>query len=652
VFDLTLPSVGAAEGLPASGAAAPAELGFTPTADGTAATDWLEIFHGLVNALAAGAEPRVPAGEPHEDRPARESPPGPANRAPGIEIESDAPAYELPDLDELARETTPDVLAFIFTPPSSHTVPPHLSASAQPARHIPIAADGADGPVSPAAAPIHREGREPAPPRAAAIETPDQTAAFSALTPADSTPIAPVESIDPIAAAPERPAGADDRAPAPSAPTATAPVPRGAPGHAPGRAHAYAQHAPVGAADPIADQHDALAKRPVERAIHVGLLQGDLNDATAALGRRAVVPDGGSIERRPIERGSIERSSTERMPVPARSVQLPPAVHAQPLTQTPFAGAAVEGPAAPPAPYVAAAALPVERTPVPPAPSVAAAALPVASTSPSTSGVGPASSVLAATAIQAAAPNASTAPEPAPAAHLPTAAVSGFDTPESSALLRSVPQPAAAPVRPVHHRVVTPLPQGLPLPAQGLPLPAAAHAIASTVSEPPAPAASTVAAAPAHLPLVVSMTPAAAPTAAASAVTSAPEEAPAPRNLDQIVQSIRLVWARGVGEAQIRLEPERFGDLSVSIRVEQGQVIARLQSDAPAVREWLQGNQAALRLGLADHQLTLDRLEVVAPDAQAEDAPARDGRDRRSFDDAPPRRQRRPPPDRVFDIVA
>jgi flagellar hook-length control protein FliK len=131
-----------------------------------------------------------------------------------------------------------------------------------------------------------------------------------------------------------------------------------------------------------------------------------------------------------------------------------------------------------------------------------------------------------------------------------------------------------------------------------------------------------------------------------------PADAPAPHNVDRIVQTIRLAWARGVGDAQIRLEPGRFGDLTVSLRVEHGQVIARLQSDVPAVREWLQANQATFRQGLADHHLDLNRLEVVAARTSVDDPAGREERRREPSDQPPARRPRRPHTGEMFDIVA
>jgi flagellar hook-length control protein FliK len=83
--------------------------------------------------------------------------------------------------------------------------------------------------------------------------------------------------------------------------------------------------------------------------------------------------------------------------------------------------------------------------------------------------------------------------------------------------------------------------------------------------------------------------------------------------LSQLVRSIRLQWAQGGGDAVIRLEPRHFGDVRVALRVDQGQVTARLNVEAPAAREWLQNNQTWLRGSLSDHGLTLSRLEVTEP---------------------------------------
>jgi len=121
----------------------------------------------------------------------------------------------------------------------------------------------------------------------------------------------------------------------------------------------------------------------------------------------------------------------------------------------------------------------------------------------------------------------------------------------------------------------------------------------------------------------------------------------------QIVQSLRLVWSRGGGDAHIRLDPRQFGDLSVSVHVGEGRVIAQLQSDTPAVREWLQANQQTLRQSLADHDLRLDRLDVKTTADEARDETQRDRREQRQDPDDPPaRRPRRRETVGQFEIVA
>jgi hypothetical protein len=91
--------------------------------------------------------------------------------------------------------------------------------------------------------------------------------------------------------------------------------------------------------------------------------------------------------------------------------------------------------------------------------------------------------------------------------------------------------------------------------------------------------------------------------------------------------------------------------MSVSLRVENRQVVARLEADAPVVREWLHSNQALLRGGLAEHHLTLDRIEVSEPAAPRE-SNAR-GREQQPSDRRQPRpRGPRPDGGEPFEVVA
>jgi flagellar hook-length control protein FliK len=85
----------------------------------------------------------------------------------------------------------------------------------------------------------------------------------------------------------------------------------------------------------------------------------------------------------------------------------------------------------------------------------------------------------------------------------------------------------------------------------------------------------------------------------------------------QIVQSIRLQAMDGGGEAVLRLRPEYLGEVVIAVKVEQGAVIAALQADTPAVRQWAERNEAVLRQSLAEQGLQLERLTVTEKTAEA-----------------------------------
>jgi flagellar hook-length control protein FliK len=85
----------------------------------------------------------------------------------------------------------------------------------------------------------------------------------------------------------------------------------------------------------------------------------------------------------------------------------------------------------------------------------------------------------------------------------------------------------------------------------------------------------------------------------------------------QIVKSLRMQWTGGMGEARVTLRPEYLGEVTASIKVEQGVVTATLQADTPEVRRWMESHTATLRDALVDHGLKLDRLTVGEPERQA-----------------------------------
>jgi flagellar hook-length control protein FliK len=86
----------------------------------------------------------------------------------------------------------------------------------------------------------------------------------------------------------------------------------------------------------------------------------------------------------------------------------------------------------------------------------------------------------------------------------------------------------------------------------------------------------------------------------------------------QIVQSIRLQAINGGGEAIIRLNPDYLGEVVVAVKVEQGSVIAALQAETPAVRQWAERNESVLRQALAEQGLQLDKLTVTEKASETE----------------------------------
>jgi flagellar hook-length control protein FliK len=136
----------------------------------------------------------------------------------------------------------------------------------------------------------------------------------------------------------------------------------------------------------------------------------------------------------------------------------------------------------------------------------------------------------------------------------------------------------------------------------------------------------------------------------ASAGMNLPTNAPAlPNEHDvtlQIVQSMRMQFRDGIGEAVLKLNPEHLGSVSISLRVENGGLKANVQADLPAVRQWLESQQDTLRSALAEHGLRLDRFDVE-PDAQRQQAED-DGRRGQSRKRQPQKREVEQP---VFEVV-
>jgi flagellar hook-length control protein FliK len=103
--------------------------------------------------------------------------------------------------------------------------------------------------------------------------------------------------------------------------------------------------------------------------------------------------------------------------------------------------------------------------------------------------------------------------------------------------------------------------------------------------------------------------------AATGQVDNAPVAIPERDVIAQLVQSLRVQFRDGIGEAVLKLKPEHLGSVQISLRVENGAIKATVQAEAPAVRQWLESQQDTLRTGLAEQGLRLERF-VVEPDGE------------------------------------
>jgi flagellar hook-length control protein FliK len=114
-------------------------------------------------------------------------------------------------------------------------------------------------------------------------------------------------------------------------------------------------------------------------------------------------------------------------------------------------------------------------------------------------------------------------------------------------------------------------------------------------------------------------------TLAISGGPIAPNASMAPGEHDltlQLVQSLRMQFRDGIGEAVLKLKPEHLGSVSITLKVENGGLKANVQAEMPAVRQWLESQQDTLRSALADQGLRLDQFDVE-PDSRRQ-APSDD----------------------------
>jgi flagellar hook-length control protein FliK len=101
-------------------------------------------------------------------------------------------------------------------------------------------------------------------------------------------------------------------------------------------------------------------------------------------------------------------------------------------------------------------------------------------------------------------------------------------------------------------------------------------------------------------------------------------------NIDQLVQTMRVMVKEQLTEATVHLRPQHFGEVSIQVRLDGKSVSAIIQTESSQVRDWMLGQEGTLRSGLSEQGLQLERLVVQ-----------RDGRqDRRDNGQQQPERRR------------
>jgi flagellar hook-length control protein FliK len=123
--------------------------------------------------------------------------------------------------------------------------------------------------------------------------------------------------------------------------------------------------------------------------------------------------------------------------------------------------------------------------------------------------------------------------------------------------------------------------------------------------------------------------------AARHAAEAAPVTSPERDVVAQLVQSMRVQFRDGIGEAVVKLKPEHLGSVQVSLKIENGAITATVQAEVASVRQWLESQQDTLRTGLAEQGLRLERFVVERPVVDSE------GERQASQEDAQPREHRR-----------
>jgi flagellar hook-length control protein FliK len=113
----------------------------------------------------------------------------------------------------------------------------------------------------------------------------------------------------------------------------------------------------------------------------------------------------------------------------------------------------------------------------------------------------------------------------------------------------------------------------------------------------------------------VAPAPVAAPIVMAAPATATTDA----ENVETLVQTMRFTVKAGGWEATVRLKPEHMGEVTIALRVDGKNVSAVVQAESAAVRQWLTSQEEAIRSGLSEQGLQLDRF-TVSRDGQRREA--------------------------------
>lgn len=133
-----------------------------------------------------------------------------------------------------------------------------------------------------------------------------------------------------------------------------------------------------------------------------------------------------------------------------------------------------------------------------------------------------------------------------------------------------------------------------------------------------------------------------APVAAAPlpAAPSAPPSAP----VIQVEGSVRWMLKGGAQEAQLQLHPESLGQVTIHLKVDGGEVHARLWVTEPTSMQAVRDGRSHLEMALREQGLQLGSFDLQQGQRPHQEAPTASAYRERALPDAPPTRQEAPAP--------